>query len=102
MPAVTLEPELDAVLGLGDGCSYGALRGRAVGIGGRTRDIALTVETFQKLVIGAADMLAENVAARGFVLAEIAGRAGGSGRLGARPSIGGNAATVGLACNQTN
>src|SRR5712692_9124887 len=72
MPARTIQPALNAVLRLGDGRAYGMLGGVAVGISGGPRDIALVFEAFVEFVIGAADMLAKDVAAGGLVLGEVA------------------------------
>jgi hypothetical protein len=46
--------------------------GSAVGIGRRGRNVGLAFETIAEFVIRAADVLAEDVAAGGFVPAEIA------------------------------
>jgi len=67
MAAAAVQPVLDAVLGLGDGCTHDALGRSAVGIGGRAGSVALVVEAFEELVVGLADVLAQNVAAGGFI-----------------------------------
>src|SRR5258706_3244066 len=68
----TIEPVLDAVPRFGDGCTDGMLGGSAVGVGRCCRNMGLAFETIAEFVIRAADMLAQDVAAGGFVPAEIA------------------------------
>ena len=68
----TIEPALDAVLRFGDGCAYGMLGSSAIGIGRCRRNMRLTFQTIAKFVVRTADMLAQDVAAIGFVAAEVA------------------------------
>ncbi|SRR6266536_640086 len=94
MAAAAVEPVPDAVLGLGDGRAHGPLGSGAVGVRGCAGNVAFLLEAFEKLPIGAANVPTKDVAAGGFVLAEIAGGADrecssrpvrllGSGRAGA-------------------
>src|ERR1700690_293155 len=82
MAAGAVQPALDPVLRCRDGCAHGSLSGLAVGVGRRAGDAALPFQAFAQLAVGLAYMLAENVAAGGFVLAEVADRAIGGVALG--------------------
>lgn len=75
MAAGPVEPALDAVLRLRDGGAHGLFGGGTIGVSGRSGDVAFSLETLAELVVGLADVLAQNVTAGGFVLAEVAGGA---------------------------
>ena len=75
MSSRAIQPALDAVLRLGDGCAHGMLSGGAVGVGGRARNAAFPLQTLAQLIIGLSHMFTQNVSAGGLVLSEVAHRA---------------------------
>lgn len=74
MSAGAIEPALDAIVILGDGDADCAFGGGAIYVTRRAGDIPLAAQTFAQLVICSADMLTQYMAARSFVLGEIANR----------------------------
>src|SRR5208282_1800175 len=72
MSTGAVEPALDSVLRLCDGCAHGVLSRRAVGVGRRTGNARLPLQSLAQLIIGLSHMLAQNVPAGGLVLAEVA------------------------------
>lgn len=75
MSSITGQPTLYFCLGLRDRVADGLFRRVSVGVGGRARNIAFVLQTLLKLVVGAPDVLFQDVATRGFVLAQVAWRA---------------------------
>jgi hypothetical protein len=72
MSSRSVEPALDAVPGLGDGFPNGALGGGPIGIGGSPGNVSLFFQAGEKLIIGSANVLAQDVPTKGLVLTEIA------------------------------
>src|SRR5579862_5636642 len=71
-PRVTaIVPAIDFRLVRAEGGGDGFFGGGKIGPGGGGGDITLAVETFAELVVGAADVLVERVAAALFVAAEV-------------------------------
>ncbi len=73
MAARAAEPGLDAVLRFGDGAANHVLGRVAIGVGGGTGDVLLTIQATTEVLFGLADVLAKDMAAGALVLAEIAG-----------------------------
>jgi len=81
MPPRTIQPALDFTLRLADGCSYDVFGGRKIGIGGSAGDVGFALEAFPQLLLGLADVFADDVAAGGFIPPQISDwAAGGTGR----------------------
>src|SRR5208283_2149487 len=72
MSAGTAQPALNAVVRLCNCCTDSTLRDCAIGIGGRTCNIAFPLQALAQFVIALAHMLAQNMSACGLVLAEVA------------------------------
>src|SRR5882724_6572088 len=72
MSTGTSQPALNTALGFGDGGPDGLFGGTAVGIGRGARDVALPFEALAQLVVRPPDVLAEHMAAGGFVLSQVA------------------------------
>jgi hypothetical protein len=64
-------PAIDFGLVCAEGGNYGFFGGGLIGPGGGGGDVALAVETFAELVVGAADVFIERVAAALLVAGEI-------------------------------
>src|SRR5580698_802480 len=87
MTSGPIEPVLDFVLRLGDSGSNSALSGGKIGVGGCSGDIALAFESLAKLLLSLSNVLADDVAARVFILAEIAERDFGDADMAAGRGI---------------
>lgn len=72
MPATPTEPTLDAVPRLGEGCTHDAFGGGTIGEGGGAGNVGFVLQALKQLIIGAADVPAQNVAAGGLVPRKVA------------------------------
>ena len=68
MLTLSLQPALDALSVLPNRCPDGVLSRSTISIGRGSRNVGLFLETVSKLIIGLPDVLAQDVAACGFVL----------------------------------
>src|ERR1700678_557705 len=80
--ARAVQPALDTILRCCDGRAHGSFSGLPVGVGRSAGYAALSLHALAQLIVGLADVLAENMAAGGFVLSEIARWAGCSAAFG--------------------
>src|ERR1700686_1762606 len=74
MSTRAIEPTLDSPLRLCNRRSHCVLCGRAVGVSRRAGDVSFLLQSLAQLRIGLPNMLAQNVAASGLVVAEVAHR----------------------------
>src|ERR1700678_1922667 len=75
MAARAVQPALDTLLRSCESRAHGSFSGLAVGVGGSAGDAAFPFHALAQLIISLPHVLAENVAAGGFILAEVASRA---------------------------
>lgn len=66
-----LVPAINFALARTESCGNGFFRGGAIGPSGGSGNVALAVEAFAQLVVGAADVFVERMAAALFIAAEI-------------------------------
>ena len=73
MAPAAVQPALNSVLRLGNSRADRVLGSRTVRVGRGPGDVAFLLQPFSQFIIAAADVLPQDVAPGGFILAEIAG-----------------------------